>query len=103
MALSQLIKHYRTGHTPMLPLRRIPYITNKIALAINELGSTATVHKWTLFPRGRMKVCPSSEYVSVPGWVYPVYLLLGVELGFLSSVRRILAHIAATNASFPLE
>ena len=43
--LSQLKKHFRTGYTPILPLRRMPFIPNKIALAIDELGSTAAVHK----------------------------------------------------------
>ena len=54
----------------------------------------------TLFPRGAHEGCARALHVSVLGWSIPSCLLLGVESGFLSSVRGILAHIAATNASF---
>jgi len=80
VALSQLKKHFRTGYTHILPLR---------CMTIYSEQSCAS-NRWAGMYR--------CQDLSVPS-----YLLLGVESDFLSSVRRDLAHIAATNAILPLE
>ena len=50
-----------------------------------------------------MKAVPEPCMYRWAGWVYPVLSASGRRIGFLVLGGGILAHIAATDAFFPLE